>query len=75
MNYGVHKRNKKGKTGNTPQRGLKRQRGVFFYAEHMEKEENIAWMSESFIEIDKIFPMFRLSIDGLKEGMQKLLGK
>ncbi len=40
-----------------------------------EREENIAWMSESFIEIEKVFPMFRLSIDGLKEGMQKLLGK
>ena len=38
-----------------------------------EREENIAWMSESFIEIEKVFPMFRLSIDGLKEGMYKLL--
>ncbi|MDO5415426.1 MAG: hypothetical protein Q4F78_08180 [Bacillota bacterium] len=38
-----------------------------------EKEENIAWMSESFIEIDKIFPMFRLSIDGLKDGMYRLM--
>ena len=38
-----------------------------------EREENAAWMSESFIEIEKVFPMFRLSIDGLKEGMQKLL--
>jgi len=38
-----------------------------------EREENIAWMSESFIEIEKIFPMFRLSIDGLKEGMYKLM--
>ena len=38
-----------------------------------EREENIAWMSESFIEIDKIFPMFRLSIDGLKDGMYSLM--
>ena len=38
-----------------------------------EREENAAWMSESFIEIEKVFPMFRLSIDGLKEGMNKLL--
>lgn len=38
-----------------------------------EREEEIAWMSESFIEIEKVFPMFRLSIDGLKEGMYKLL--
>lgn len=38
-----------------------------------EREENIAWMSESFIEIEKVFPMFRLSIDGLKEGMYRLL--
>lgn len=38
-----------------------------------EREEHIAWMSESFIEIEKIFPMFRLSIDGLKEGMYKLM--
>lgn len=38
-----------------------------------EKEENIAWMSESFIEIEKIFPMFQLSIDGLKDGMYKLM--
>ena len=38
-----------------------------------EKEENIAWMSESFIEIGKVFPMFRLSIDGLKEGMYRLM--
>lgn len=38
-----------------------------------EREENIAWMSESFIEIEKVFPMFRLSIDGLKEGMYKLM--
>ncbi len=38
-----------------------------------EREENAAWMSESFIEIEKVFPMFRLSIDGLKEGMYKLL--
>ncbi len=38
-----------------------------------EKEENIAWMSESFVEIGKVFPMFRLSIDGLKDGMYKLM--
>ncbi len=38
-----------------------------------EKEENLAWMSESFLEIGKVFPMFRLSIDGLKEGMYKLM--
>jgi len=38
-----------------------------------EREENIAWMSESFIEIEKVFPMFRLSIDGLKDGMYKLM--
>ena len=38
-----------------------------------EREENIAWMSESFIEIEKLFPMFRLSIDGLKEGMYRLM--
>lgn len=38
-----------------------------------EKEENIAWMSQSFVEIGKVFPMFRLSIDGLKEGMYKLM--
>lgn len=38
-----------------------------------EREENAAWMPESFIEIEKIFPMFRLSIDGLKEAMYKLM--
>lgn len=38
-----------------------------------EREENIAWMSESFIEIEKIFPMFQLSIDGLKDGMYSLM--
>ena len=38
-----------------------------------EREENIAWMSDSFIEIEKIFPMFRLSIEGLKDGMYKLM--
>lgn len=38
-----------------------------------EREENIAWMSESFIEIEKVFPMFRLSIDGLKDGMYQLM--
>lgn len=40
-----------------------------------EREENIAWMSESFIEIEKVFPMFQLSIDGLKDGMYKLMKK
>ena len=30
-------------------------------------------MPESFLEIEKVFPMFRLSIDGLKEGMYRLL--
>lgn len=38
-----------------------------------EREENIAWMPESFAEIEKVFPMFRLSIDGLKDGMYRLL--
>ena len=38
-----------------------------------EREEYDAWMSESFIEIEKVFPMFRLSIDGLKDGMYKLM--
>ena len=38
-----------------------------------EREEYAAWMSESFIEIEKVFPMFRLSIEGLKEGMYKLM--
>lgn len=38
-----------------------------------EREENLAWMSDSFIEIDKVFPMFQLSIDGLKDSMYKLL--
>ena len=38
-----------------------------------EREDNVAWMSESFVEIEKVFPMFRLSIDGLKDGMNKLL--
>ena len=38
-----------------------------------EREENIAWMSESFIEIEKVFPMFRLSIDGLKDAMYCLM--
>ena len=38
-----------------------------------EREENPAWMPESFLEIEKVFPMFRLSIDGLKEGMYRLL--
>ena len=38
-----------------------------------EREENPAWMLESFLEIEKVFPMFRISIDGLKEGMYRLL--
>ena len=38
-----------------------------------EREENIAWMPESFVEIEKVFPMFRLSIDGLEDGMYRLL--
>lgn len=38
-----------------------------------EREENLAWESESFLEIEKVFPMYRLSIDGLKDGMYKLL--
>ncbi len=38
-----------------------------------EREENIAWMSDSFIEIEKLFPMFRLSIEGLKDGMYRLM--
>lgn len=38
-----------------------------------EREENLAWMSESFVEIEKLFPMFRLSIDGLKDGMYRLM--
>lgn len=38
-----------------------------------EKEQELAWMPESFVEIGKVFPMFRLSIDGLKEGMYRLL--
>lgn len=38
-----------------------------------EREEEVAWMSESFIEIEKVFPMYRLSIDGLKDAMYKLL--
>lgn len=38
-----------------------------------EREENIAWMPEAFAEIEKVFPMFRLSIDGLKDGMYRLL--
>ncbi len=38
-----------------------------------EREENIAWMPESFVEIEKVFPMFRLSIDGLKDGMYRLM--
>ena len=38
-----------------------------------EREKNIAWMPESFAEIEKVFPMFRLSIDGLKDGMYRLL--
>ncbi len=38
-----------------------------------EREENPAWMPESFTEIEKVFPMFRLSIDGLKDGMYRLM--
>ena len=38
-----------------------------------EKEQNINWISESFIEIGKVFPMYQLSIDGLKEGMHRLM--
>lgn len=38
-----------------------------------EREQELAWMPESFAEIEKVFPMFRLSIDGLKEGMYRLL--
>lgn len=38
-----------------------------------EREENPAWESESLLEIEKVFPMFRLSIDGLKDGMYKLM--
>lgn len=38
-----------------------------------EREENAAWMSESFLEIEKVFPMYRLSIDGLREGMYRLM--
>ena len=38
-----------------------------------EREENTAWMPESFVEIEKVFPMFRLSIEGLKDGMCRLL--
>ncbi len=38
-----------------------------------EREENTAWMPESFVEIEKVFPMFRLSIDGLKDGMYRLM--
>lgn len=38
-----------------------------------EREENIAWMPESFAEIEKVFPMYRLSIEGLKDGMYRLM--
>ena len=38
-----------------------------------EREEHDAWMSESFIEIEKVFPMVRLSIEGLKDGMYRLM--
>ena len=38
-----------------------------------EREKEAAWMPESFAEIEKVFPMFRLSIDGLKDGMYKLM--
>lgn len=37
------------------------------------REENIAWMPESFIEIEKVFPMYQLSIDGLKDAMYRLM--
>lgn len=47
--------------------------GKCIWLHPQEREEHTAWMSESFIEIDKIFPMFRLSIDGLKEGMYRLM--
>ena len=43
-----------------------------------EVEYKLKWTTKKgslIIEIEKVFPMFRLSIDGLKEGMQKLLGK
>ena len=38
-----------------------------------EREQELAWMAESFVEIEKVFPMFRLSIDGLKDVMYKLM--
>ncbi|MDD5922013.1 MAG: VWA containing CoxE family protein [Eubacteriales bacterium] len=38
-----------------------------------ERDADIRWMGESFIEIEKVFPMFRLSIDGLKDAMYELL--
>ena len=38
-----------------------------------EREQELAWMPESFVEIEKVFPMYRLSIDGLKDGMYKLM--
>lgn len=38
-----------------------------------EREQELAWMPESFVEIEKVFPMFQLSIDGLKDGMYKLM--
>jgi len=38
-----------------------------------EREDNIMWMAESFVEIEKVFPMYRLSIDGLKDGMYRLM--
>ena len=37
-----------------------------------EREKELAWMPESFVEIE-VFPMFQLSIDGLKDGMYKLM--
>ena len=40
---------------------------------YSEREQELAWMPESFVEIEKVFPMFRLSIDGLKDGMYKLM--
>lgn len=38
-----------------------------------EREENAAWMPESFVKIEELFPMYRLSIDGLKDGMYRLM--
>ena len=38
-----------------------------------EREENENWIPESFKEIEKVFPMYRLSIDGLKDAMYRLM--